>query len=83
MEAFTFFLKLSLCMTQGSDLFGLCVNMSGTCREFLRDRGSNLKKGGNYRAKDWIHYYFIFLQEVTYSHPVCIYLIKYNFNIRY
>ncbi len=29
-----------------------------------------------YRSKDWIHYYFIFLQEITYSHQAYIYLIK-------
>ncbi len=29
-----------------------------------------------YRSKVWIHYYFIFLQEVTYGHQDCIYLIK-------
>ncbi len=29
-----------------------------------------------YRSKDWTHYYFIFFQEVTYSHQAYIYLIK-------
>ncbi len=34
-----------------------------SCREFLRGRGSNVKKGlyelgGVYWSKDWIHYYF-------------------------
>ncbi len=52
------------------------IFLPGTCREFLRGRGSNVKKGQyegkKYRAKDWIHYYFIFLQEVTYSLQACI-----------
>ncbi len=25
--------------------------------------------------KKWVHYYFIFLQQVTYGHQACIYLI--------
>ncbi len=54
--------------------------------EFLRGRGSNVKKGQyvekNYRSKYWKQYYFIFLQEITYSHQACIYLIK-NCNILY
>ncbi len=29
------------------------------------------------RSKVWIHYYFIFLQEVIYGHQACIYLIKF------
>ncbi len=50
-----------------------------SCREFLRGRGSNVKKGlyelgGGILVKrlDTL----LFLQEVTYSHQAYIYLIK-------
>ncbi len=54
------------------------------CRDVQRvpqGQGSNVKKNKKlyiyvYRSKVWIHYYFIFLQEVTYGHQDCIYLIK-------
>ncbi len=50
-------------------------------------QGLKCKKGAiwgekNYRSKDWIHYYFIFLQEVTYSQQACI-LFDQNFNKLY